>query len=95
MRDSVEVGGRPRTYTVVGPTDGKPSRDLVLVFHGSRQTGAKHRRFTGKAFDALADGGAAVVVYLDGHKETGTTRAGRAGFRPAGRTSTTSASPAR
>ncbi|WP_220501556.1 alpha/beta hydrolase family esterase [Microbispora sp. H10670] len=68
MRDSVEVGGRPRTYTVVGPADGKPSRDLVLVFHGSRQTGEKHRKFTGKAFDALADGGAAVVVYLDGHE---------------------------
>lgn len=67
-QDSVEVDGRPRTYTVVGPADGKPSRDLILVFHGSKQTGAKHREFTGKAFDGLADSGAAVVVYLDGHK---------------------------
>lgn len=67
-RDSVEVNGRTRTYTVTGPAEGRPSRDLILVFHGSRQTGDKHRRFTGKAFDAPADSGAAVVVYLDGHK---------------------------
>ncbi|MFJ9161481.1 hypothetical protein ACIRPS_32320 [Streptomyces griseoviridis] len=35
-RDSVDVNGRTRTYTVAGPADGKPSRDLVLVFHGSK-----------------------------------------------------------
>ncbi|GGX59351.1 hypothetical protein GCM10010358_12190 [Streptomyces minutiscleroticus] len=66
--DSVEVNGRQRTYTVVGAADGKPARDLVLVFHGSKQTGDKHREFTGRAFDALADKGAAVVVYPDGYK---------------------------
>ncbi|MEU5701571.1 alpha/beta hydrolase family esterase [Streptomyces aurantiacus] len=69
MRDSVEVAGRSRTYTVVGQGDGRPSRDLVLIFHGSKQTGQKHREFTGRAFDALADSGAAVVVYLDGYKK--------------------------
>jgi polyhydroxybutyrate depolymerase len=68
MQDSVEVGGRSRTYTVVGPADGMPSRDLILVYHGSRQTGAKHRKFTGNTFDRLADGGTAVVVYLDGYR---------------------------
>ncbi|MFI2423000.1 alpha/beta hydrolase family esterase [Streptomyces sp. NPDC018955] len=67
-RESIEVGGRTRTYTVVGPMDGKPSRALVLVFHGSRQNGAKHRKFTGGVFDAPADDGGAVVVYLDGHR---------------------------
>jgi polyhydroxybutyrate depolymerase len=41
---------------------------LVLVFHGSGQTGEAHRRFTGRSFDALADSGAAVVAYLDGYK---------------------------
>ncbi|MDQ0791440.1 polyhydroxybutyrate depolymerase [Streptomyces sp. B3I7] len=66
--NSVDVDGRPRTYTVVGPADGKPSRALVLVFHGSSQTGRKHRAFTGAAYDALADTNEAVVVYLDGHK---------------------------
>jgi polyhydroxybutyrate depolymerase len=68
MNDSVEVAGRRRTYEVVGPADGKPSRSLVLVFHGSKQTGAKHRKFTGGMYDALADTGAAVVVYPDGYQ---------------------------
>jgi polyhydroxybutyrate depolymerase len=38
------------------------------IFHGSRQTGEAHRKFTGGSFDAMADSGAAVVVYLDGFK---------------------------
>jgi polyhydroxybutyrate depolymerase len=64
MRDSVEVDGRTRTFTVVGG----PARDLVLVFHGSGQTAETHRRFTGGAYDALAESGTAVVAYLDGYK---------------------------
>lgn len=64
MSDSVEVAGRSRTFTVVG----RPARDLILVFHGSRQTGDKHRAFTGRTFDAPAESGAAVVAYLDGYK---------------------------
>jgi polyhydroxybutyrate depolymerase len=60
MNDSVEVGGRTRTFTV-GPATG---RDLVLIFHGSKQTAAKHRAFTGGMFDTL--GG--VVAYLDGYR---------------------------
>ncbi|GAA2473027.1 alpha/beta hydrolase family esterase [Winogradskya humida] len=65
MRDSVEVAGRSRTYTVVGQQN---ARNLVLVFHGSGQTGDKHRDFTGRSFDTLTDDGAAVVAYLDGYK---------------------------
>ncbi|MEU4236798.1 dienelactone hydrolase family protein [Actinoplanes sp. NPDC026619] len=38
--------------------------DLVLIFHGSKQTGRKHRDFTGRIFDALP----ATVVYLDGYR---------------------------
>jgi polyhydroxybutyrate depolymerase len=49
-----------RTYTLVG----EPSDDLVLVFHGSKQNGAKHRAFTGRMFDALP----ARVAYLDGYR---------------------------
>ncbi|GIM95375.1 alpha/beta hydrolase family esterase [Paractinoplanes toevensis] len=64
MRDSIEVGGRTRSFTVVGPADGEAGRDLILIFHGSRQTAAKHRAFTGGMFDAL--GG--VVAYLDGYR---------------------------
>ncbi|GAA2864046.1 hypothetical protein Acy02nite_72070 [Actinoplanes cyaneus] len=60
LRDSVEVGGRTRTYTVVGG----PSKNLVLVFHGSKQNGRKHRDVTGALFDKLP----AVVVYLDGYR---------------------------
>lgn len=66
--ESIEVSGRPRTYTVVGDADGKPSRALVMIFHGSSQTGQTHRKFTGAAYDSLASTGEAVVVYLDGHR---------------------------
>ncbi|MBT0771218.1 dienelactone hydrolase family protein [Kineosporia sp. J2-2] len=60
---SVHVGDRKRTFTLVG--DAGP--DLVLIFHGSTQTGAGHRKFTGRAFDRLAEKGA-LVAYLDGHR---------------------------
>ncbi|GAA0582060.1 PHB depolymerase family esterase [Paractinoplanes ferrugineus] len=49
-----------RTYTLTET----PSRDLVLVFHGSRQNGRKHREFTGRMFDSLP----ARVAYLDGYR---------------------------
>jgi polyhydroxybutyrate depolymerase len=68
MDDSVEVGGRTRTFTVVGAADPAASRDLILIFHGSKQDGAKHRKFTGGMFDALAENHAAVVAYLDGYR---------------------------
>jgi polyhydroxybutyrate depolymerase len=63
----VRVGDRDRTYGLVG---GRTTNDraLVLVFHGSRQTGEVHRRFTGGALDALAESGTAVVAYLDGYR---------------------------
>ncbi|ACU37379.1 hypothetical protein KCV87_02645 [Actinosynnema pretiosum subsp. pretiosum] len=64
-RASVEAAGRTRTYTLVTRTD--EITDLVLVFHGSKQTADKHRAFTGRAFDALATADTA-VAYLDGHK---------------------------
>ncbi|MFI1994803.1 alpha/beta hydrolase family esterase [Actinoplanes sp. NPDC020271] len=60
LHDSVEVDGRTRTYTVTGG----PSANLVLVFHGSKQTGPVHRDFTGRIFDTVP----AVVVYLDGYR---------------------------
>ncbi|MEU6541517.1 PHB depolymerase family esterase [Streptomyces sp. NPDC047000] len=68
MRDSIEVNGMRRTYEVVGAADSEPGRSLVMVFHGSGQTGAAHQKFTGRAYDALADSGAAVVVYPDGYR---------------------------
>ena len=68
MPDSIEVDGRTRSFTVVGPADAAAPRPLVLIFHGSKQSGAKHQKFTGHTFDALAKNGAAVVVYLDGYR---------------------------
>lgn len=62
--DSVEVAGRKRTFTLVGAPG---AADLILVFHGSKQTGAKHRAFTGGIYDALAGDGTA-VAYLDGYR---------------------------
>ncbi|GHH30773.1 alpha/beta hydrolase family esterase [Lentzea cavernae] len=65
-RESVDVAGTTRTFTTVGAA--AAPRPLLLVFHGSRQTGDVHRAFTGGMFDALAESGDAVVAYLDGHR---------------------------
>jgi polyhydroxybutyrate depolymerase len=68
MRSTVSISGRPRSFTVIGEVAGPRNRALVLVFHGSKQDGETHRRFTGAALDPLAADGQAVVVYLDGYR---------------------------
>ncbi len=68
LRTSVAAGGRTRTLTVVGAPAAVRPRALVLVFHGSRQTGDVHRAFTGGVLDELAADGSAVVAYLDGYR---------------------------
>jgi polyhydroxybutyrate depolymerase len=68
MPTTLSVAGRRRSFTVVGEVDGPEERALVLVFHGSKQTGEAHRRFTGGVLDQLALDGRAVVVYLDGYR---------------------------
>jgi hypothetical protein len=40
---------------------------LLVLLHGSRQTGASFRRATGYAFDRLADQHGFVAVYPDGY----------------------------
>lgn len=65
---SIDVAGRRRSYTLAEPPGAGPGTGLVLVFHGSNQTGEKFRAFTGHSFDALASVGGAVVAYLDGYK---------------------------
>jgi len=67
-RGSIDVAGRHRTYTLAEPPGAGPRSGLVLVFHGSNQTGEKFRAFTGNSFDSLAAAGGAVVAYLDGYK---------------------------
>jgi polyhydroxybutyrate depolymerase len=68
QHDAVLVGGVRRTFTVLGAQEGAASRRLVLVFHGSKQSAAAHRRFTGDALAPLAQRGEAVVAYLDGYR---------------------------
>lgn len=68
MNARVEAGGRTRTFVVVGDPEGPAGRPLVLVFHGSKQTGESHRRFTGHSLDTLAAEGRTVVAYLDGYR---------------------------
>jgi polyhydroxybutyrate depolymerase len=65
MKASIDINGTIRTYTVVGHA---PATTLILVFHGSRQTGEIHRAFTGAPLERLVVDGNAVVAYLDGHK---------------------------
>ena len=65
MAEHIEVDGRMRTFTVVG--ERTAGQALILVFHGSRQSGEVHRAFTGGAYDALTEKGA-LVVYLDGYR---------------------------
>ncbi|MGW2094553.1 alpha/beta hydrolase family esterase [Promicromonospora sukumoe] len=66
-RGSVTVAGATRTFTLVGTASPGEAKPLILVFHGSGQTGDKHRAFTGGVLDALAARGA-LVAYLDGYR---------------------------
>ena len=62
---SIAVAGRQRSYTLAEPPGTGPATSLVLVFHGSNQTGERLRAFTGGSFDAVASTGKAVVAYLE------------------------------
>jgi polyhydroxybutyrate depolymerase len=68
MRTTLSIAGQTRSFTVIGDADGPENRALVLVFHGSKQDGDAHRRFTGAALDRLATDRSAVIVYLDGYR---------------------------
>lgn len=59
----IEAAGRTRTYTLIEPAEGHDR--LLLVFHGSTQSAARYRAFTGGAFDAIPG---TAVVYLDGYR---------------------------
>ncbi|SDS38067.1 alpha/beta hydrolase family esterase [Actinoplanes derwentensis] len=61
---TIDVGGRVRTFTLVTPPGGEFAR-LLLVFHGSTQRGEVFRKFTGNAFDEIAG---TAVAYLDGFR---------------------------
>lgn len=68
--ESVEVGGRARTMTVVHrPRTAAGPVPVVLVFHGSMQTASAIRAFTANSLDEIGARVGAVVAYLDGHKK--------------------------
>jgi polyhydroxybutyrate depolymerase len=66
---SVQAAGRTRTMTVVSPSSLATAAPVVLVFHGSGQSGQAVRRFAGNSLDVFAHRDGAVVAYLDGYKK--------------------------
>jgi polyhydroxybutyrate depolymerase len=66
---TLPAAGRTRTMTIVAPGRPAPGAPVVLVFHGSGQSGPAVRRFAGNSFDVFAQRGGAVLAYLDGYKK--------------------------
>lgn len=64
-RHSITHQDRDRTYTAVRSANQHDGAALLLMLHGSYQTGTGLRRFTRGAFDRFSADGAAVVVYPD------------------------------
>jgi polyhydroxybutyrate depolymerase len=64
-RAAVEVGAHTRSFTLVRPPVAGGA--LLIVFHGSTQSGDGIREFAGGAFDAFAADGM-VIAYPDGHR---------------------------
>jgi polyhydroxybutyrate depolymerase len=67
-RQSVTVQGREREYLSYLPPGLKPGAALVIVLHGSGQTGEVIRQRTGYGFDRLADERGFAVAYPDAFK---------------------------
>lgn len=65
-QETLEVGGRERTLTLVVPDSAGPRPPLLLLFHGSQQSSRVFRKFTGGTFDALAARTGTVLAYPDG-----------------------------
>lgn len=60
--------GRRRSYLHVAPPRPRADAPLLVALHGTTQTGATMRRFSGRTLDALAERIGADLVYLDGHR---------------------------
>lgn len=71
--ESLVVAGRSRTYLLVEPTPDAVGHSqpaaVLIVLHGSSQTGQAVRSFSGNSFDSLAAEGHVAVVYPDGLKK--------------------------
>jgi polyhydroxybutyrate depolymerase len=64
----ISVDGRQRTFQTVRPALAAPRR-IVVVLHGSNQSGNKVRDFSGRSFDMLATDANALVVYPNAYKK--------------------------
>lgn len=62
----IELGGRQRDYAFYIPAQLPANAPLLLVLHGSLQTIADMRAFTGYQFERLADQHGFIVVYPQG-----------------------------
>lgn len=67
-RASLLVGGRRRSYLHIAPPQRAEGAPLLVALHGTTQTGATMRRFSGRTLDALAARIGADLVYLSGHR---------------------------
>lgn len=65
---TIEAGGLKRTYLTYVPQVLAKGAPLVVVMHGSGQSGAEMRKWTGYGFERLADKRGFAVVYPDGYE---------------------------
>ncbi len=63
---TTQHGDRLRTWQLYLPGNGRAASGLMVVLHGSRQSGKSFRRWTAHGLDALADRHGFAVAYLDG-----------------------------
>ncbi len=68
--ESIHVGDRERTFLSYVPKSLKPAGRLVLVLHGTGQTGRAMRETLAYEMDVLADTHDFAVAYPDGYKRT-------------------------
>lgn len=69
---AIAVDGRTRTFwtaTAAAGAEAVAPSAVLLVLHGSSQSGMQVRAFSGQSFDTLAAGGRVAVVYPDGLKK--------------------------
>jgi polyhydroxybutyrate depolymerase len=67
-KEVLDVKGRSRTYQAYIPRSLPFGAPLVIVLHGTGQTGGAIRKWTNSEFDALADRNQFAVAYPDGYK---------------------------
>ncbi|RWZ54811.1 alpha/beta fold hydrolase [Labedella populi] len=65
--EALQVDGMSRTYLSYVPADVPDDAPVLVVLHGSFQSGETIRTATGFEFDQLADARGFVVVYPDGY----------------------------